>query len=94
MTSGYRPAVDVVCRRIGDESILVPVRHNVGNLDSVFTLSPIAVRIWEMLDGTKTAAEIAEALTGEYDVDRGTALADVNELLGSLLAAELIVESK
>lgn len=86
--------MDVVCRRIGDESILVPVRHNVGNLDSVFTLSPVAVRVWEMLDGTKTAAEIAEALAGEYEVDRETALADINELLGSLLAAELIVESK
>lgn len=89
----FKTAPDVVCRKVGEESILVPVRHNAGDLDSVFTLSPVAVRIWQLLDGTRDAREIADALSGEFDVDSATALSDVNELLEALRSVDLIVEA-
>src|SRR5690349_10359779 len=50
-TQVFRRSGDVVCRQVGAESILVPIRHNVGNLDFVYTLSPVAARIWALLDG-------------------------------------------
>jgi hypothetical protein len=91
-TAIYRRSSDVVCRQVGQESILVPIRHNVGNLDFVYTLSPVAARIWSLLDGVRTVEEIAEALAGEFDVDAATAAGDVSELLADLASASLISE--
>lgn len=88
-----RRSADVVCRQVGPESILVPVRGNVGNLDFVYTLSPVAARIWTLLDGTRSLDEVADILCSEYDVDRDTAAADVAELVASLTEAKLIAES-
>ena len=82
----------MVCRQVGHESILVPIRHNVGNLDFVYTLSPVAARIWALLDGTHSIAAIADELCGEFDVDRETALADIAQLVADLAEVSLITQ--
>ncbi|HVR40735.1 MAG TPA: PqqD family protein [Thermoanaerobaculia bacterium] len=89
----YRRSADVVCRQVGSESILVPIRNNVGNLDSIFTLSPVAARIWNLIDGTRDADAIADDVTREFEVDRDTAAADVAELLSSLEEVSLILSA-
>lgn len=86
----YRRSTDVVARQVGHESILVPIRHNVGNLDYVYTLSAVAARIWSLADGSRTVAAIADELCGEFDVDPGTAAADVTALLEDLASASLV----
>jgi hypothetical protein len=88
----FRRTADVVCRKVGAESILVPVRNNVGNLDFVYTLSPVAARIWELLDGTRSVDAIAAELCGEYDVDGETAAADVAQTLADLASVSLAHE--
>ena len=88
--SVFRRSEDVVCRTVGLESILVPIRNNVGNLDFVYTLSPVAARIWALIDGVRTADEIAEAIMAEYDVDRDTVMADLAELVGDLAGVSLL----
>ncbi|MBV8518581.1 MAG: PqqD family protein [Acidobacteria bacterium] len=88
----FRRTADVVCRKVGAESILVPVRNNVGNLDFVYTLSPVAARIWELADGTRSVDAIAAELCGEYDVDEATASADVVQTLTDLAAVSLVSE--
>ncbi len=86
----YRRSADVVCRQVGLESILVPIRHNVGNLDFVYTLSPVAAKIWSLLDGTRSVDAIAHELCNEFDVAPETAAADVSELVADLAGASLI----
>ena len=88
--SVFRRSDSVVCRAVGRESILVPIRNNVGNLDFVYTLSPVAARIWALIDGTRTADEIAEAITAEYEVDRETVLSDLAELVSDLAGVSLL----
>jgi hypothetical protein len=80
----------VVCRAVGLESILVPIRNNVGNLDFVYTLSPVAARIWSLLDGVRTADEIVDAIVAEYDADRDTVMADLAELVSDLAGVSLL----
>ena len=41
-TGRFKPSPDVVFRRVGEEAVLVPLSQNVGNLDWVYTLSPVA----------------------------------------------------
>jgi hypothetical protein len=87
----FRRSDNIVCRTVGTESILVPIRQNVGNLDFVYTLSPVAARIWALLDGSHSVSAIVDAIVDEYDVSRETAEADVNELLGDLAEISLIL---
>jgi hypothetical protein len=86
----YRQAPDVVLRRIGDEAVLVPVRSNVGDLDSIFTLNQSAITIWESLDGNMALHRVIDRLCTEYDVERETAAADTRELVSRLDGAGLI----
>src|SRR5687767_14216255 len=88
----YRPADDVICRQVGEESILVTIRNNVGSLDYVYTLSPVAARIWLLLDGTRSIDEVVSALCDEYDVTREQAAADVAELVSDLEGVSLVLQ--
>lgn len=89
-TSVFRRTKDVVCRSVGAESILVPIRNNVGNLDFVYTLSPVAARIWALIDGVKTADAVVDEICAEYDVDRETVQADMAGLISDLAGVSLI----
>jgi len=86
----YRPASDVVTRRVGDESVIVPVRSHVADLDAVITLNPVGARIWELLDGNRDLATIADTICEEYEVEPETANADVDEFIRSLEEANLV----
>jgi hypothetical protein len=86
----YRHAADLVTRKVGDEAVVVPVRNRIGDLESVFTLNPIALRVWSLIDGATPVAPIVDAICDEYEVERDTAAADVVELLQTLEEAQLV----
>lgn len=88
--SVFKRSEEVVSRAVGLESILVPIRNNVGNLDFVYTLSPVAARIWTLIDGIRTADEIVDAIAAEYDVERDMAMADLAELVSDLAGVSLL----
>ena len=77
-------------RQVGSESILVPIRNHVGDLDSVFVFTPVAARIWTLLDGNRDVDAIVAEICNEYDADDGVVRADLAELLGTMEAADLI----
>jgi hypothetical protein len=79
-------------RKVGNESILVPIRNRVGDLDSVYVFTPVAARIWSLLDGRDIDA-VVDTICQEYDVESEVARRDLSELLGSLEAADLIGEA-
>jgi len=81
---------EFVLRVVGTEAVLVPIRNKVGDLDSIFVMNPVAIRVWELLDGSRNATEIAEIIAGEYEVSPDTASRDVADLLRSLEDAGLI----
>src|SRR5436853_7872088 len=89
-TMTYRRSTEVVCRGVGCEFLLVPIRNRVGDLESIFVLNPMAARIWSLLERQLSADEIAGTICNEFEVDRETATADVNELLESLELASLV----
>lgn len=88
----YRHAAGVVSRQVGDESILVPITHNVGDLDYIYTLSPVAARVWSLIDGTRAVREIAEVISAEYDVTPEQAAADIEELVSDLVEVSLLLQ--
>ena len=81
---------DCVARDIAGETVIVPVRDNVGDLDSIYTLNDMGATIWRMIDGRTTVAEIVAAVCAAYDVAANEAAKDVADFLDSLEAAGLI----
>jgi hypothetical protein len=80
----YRKSDSIVFRKIGDEFILVPIRQNVGDLDSIYTLNETAARIWELIDGERSLDEIKSMMIEEFDVTPAEAEKDVIEHLQQL----------
>lgn len=81
---------EIVARNIAGQTIVVPVKSRVGDLDSIYTLNEIGTMIWDLLDGGRPAKEMVDALTEEYDVEAAEAKKDVFDFLGSLEEAGLI----
>ena len=81
---------EFVLRNVGTEAVLVPIRNRVGDLDSVYVMSPVAVRIWSLIDGVNDVETIAARVGAEYEVEPAVAAQDVKEYLAALEEAELI----
>lgn len=86
----FAHAGEFVLRSVGGEGVLVPIRNRVGDLDSVFVMSPVAMRVWNLIDGTKDIEAIVASIREEYDVDLEVAAHDVEELIGAMEEAKLI----
>lgn len=80
-----------VLRRVGDEAIVVGESLKLINFDSLVSLNPSAAYVWEALGNQPfDAANVAELLTGRYEVDDATATADAHELLDTWIKAAII----
>ena len=64
----YRRNDNFVFRRIEGETILVPIRGNVGDLDCIYSLNPVGALVWEHLDGSHDLDAIQNRIAAEYDV--------------------------
>lgn len=89
-----RRSESVVSRKIGDDTVIVPVRAGVANLEAVFTLNAVATTIWNRIDGQATLEELARVVTDEFDVSAASAAADVAEFVGLLSEKGLVVAAR
>ena len=80
----YQKDSNIVSRKIADEYILVPIRQNVGDLESIYTLNEVGAFIWEQIDGRRNVKAIVEAVREEFEVDPSTASNDVVNFLQEL----------
>ena len=88
----YKKSDSIVSRKIGDEFILVPIRQDVGDLESIYTLNETAALIWELIDGKTEASKIKERIVEEFDVEPEEAEKDLIEHLQQLEGIEAIEE--
>jgi coenzyme PQQ synthesis protein D (PqqD) len=84
--SRARHSQDVLATRTDHTVILLSTRNG-----EYYSLEGVGARIWELADGTRSVADIAIELDGEYDAPRTTIERDALELLDEL-AAEGLVE--
>jgi hypothetical protein len=81
----YQRTEEFVARTIAGETVLVPIRRQIGDLESIYTLNEVATFIWERLAKPSTLAEIALALDAAFAGDSAEMRADLEEFLGELL---------
>ena len=88
----YKKNDAIVSRRIADEVILVPVKQDIGDLESIYTLNDVAGSIWERVDGKTPVKKIRDAVVGEYDVSSIEAEEDIVSCLRQLESIEAVIE--
>lgn len=80
----YEKDPSVVYRQIAGETILVPVRRHMADLDSIYTLDEVGACIWALLEADRSLEEVCELVLAEYDVERSVLTADLIEFVGQL----------
>ncbi len=80
----YRRTPNIVSREIAGEQILVPIRKKTADMGEIFILNETGARIWNLLDGQHTLADIRDALAQEYDVAHNVVTEDVLEIVARL----------
>jgi hypothetical protein len=53
-------------------------------------LNDVGSFLWKQIDAPRTAAELADAVFAEYQVDQETARRDVAEFLGEILGRQML----
>jgi len=90
LTTCYVKQTNFVTREISGETIIVPVKSNVGDLDSIYTLNEIGTLVWQLIDGKNGVSQIVDAICRAYDVTTGEAEKDALEFLNALETGGLI----
>ena len=80
-----------VFRQIDDETILVPIKNNVGDMGSIYNLNEVGAYIWEHLDGEKTLPDIKNKIAMEFEVSSETAEEHLMEFVDQLKEIEAIL---
>lgn len=81
----YQKDSNIVSRKIADEYILVPIRQNVGDTDSIYTLNKVGARVWELINGETSIGEIKGIIVDEFEVDQKVAEKDLIEFFKELV---------
>ena len=90
VTVCFRKKGEFVTRSIANETVVVPVRGQVGDLDAIYNLNEVGGFIWEQIDGRKSISQVAEAVHGEFEVALEQAEKETSEFIAALEAAGMI----
>ena len=80
----YKKDPKIVSRTLDTETILIPIRGEVSDLNSVYTLNEVGARVWELIDGMSTIDDIVKTIVSEFEVDRQHAQKDITLLTSEL----------
>ena len=84
---------EFVTRSIAGETVVVPVRGQVGDLDAIYNLNETGAFIWEQIDGRKSVTQVVEAVRGEFEVALEQAEKETSEFIAALETAGMIEPS-
>jgi hypothetical protein len=86
----FRKKGEFVTRSIAGETIVVPVRGQVGDLDAIYNLNETGAFIWEQIDGRKSVTQVVEAVLGEFDATLEQVEKETSWFIAELEAARMI----
>ena len=81
---------EVVSRQIAGELIIVPIRHGVGDMNSLYTLNQVALVLWDFMQEEHTVPEMMNRVCEEFEVTAAQVQDDIRAFLASLLEEKLV----
>ena len=86
----YQKNENFVFRKIEDETILVPIKDNVGDMGCIYNLNEVGAFVWQNLDGRKSLQDIRQRLMDEYEVSAKEAEDDLSEYIARLTEIDAV----
>ena len=84
---------DYVDRSIAGDTIIVPIRGQVGDLNSIYNLNDVGTFIWNLIDGRTAVSQIVQAVQSEFEVTPDVAEKDTFEFVSALESAGMVEPS-
>ena len=81
---------NIVSRTIDNEVILVPISHDVADLQFIYTFNEVGAFIWNHIDGGVSFDRILGLLVDHFKVREEQAVPDLEAFLKDLAAGNLI----
>lgn len=88
----YAKNPDYVERDVAGECILVPIRRNLVDSNSIYVLNETGAALWGRIDGTRSIRKITAEFVEEYDVTLERLHQDFHTLLSDLLSIHAVNE--
>ena len=74
-----------VLREIAGTNVVLPVGSANVDLNGMIKLNASGVLLWRTLENGAEKSDLTDAILSQYDIDRETAEADVNEFIEKLI---------
>lgn len=81
---------NVLLREVAGEALLIPVGELALNVHGMISLSESGKLLWDKLQNDCTEDDLVSAILAEYEVDKETAKADVEEFLQKIRKLNLL----
>jgi hypothetical protein len=79
-------------KKVGGESLLVPLGVEVVDLNGIITLNSTAEFVWELLAVDRSVEDLASAMVEHFDIDGVTARADLQTFLDEIAKIGILEE--
>lgn len=79
-----------VTRTIGGETLVVPIRAQAADLESLYVFNGSGAAIWRLLESPQTVTDLAQALAADFEVAGHPVVEDVTHFIEMLQEAGLI----
>jgi hypothetical protein len=89
----YAKNADFVQREVAGECILVPVRRQLTDINSLYVLNETAAAVWKRLDGKRPMQDIVGDIAQQFDVAVEQLEKDINAFIEDLLRIRAIEEA-
>ena len=91
----FKKKENTVTRQIAGETLLVPIRSQVADMQNIFALTHTSAEyIWQQLDGKQNLEQIHQGIMDNFQVENQQALSDLREFISQLLDAGIIEEGE
>ena len=77
-------------RKLGDETVLVPINQIGVDVQSIYTLNDTAAAVWKKLKTVHSEEDLIAAIESEYHADSGVIREDIQNLLKEFIKSEFI----
>jgi hypothetical protein len=87
----YKRNENFVFRQIENETILVPIKDNVGDMNCIYNLNEVGAFIWQNIKCKNSVVDLKNMILSEFEVTESQAEADLDEFVKNLNEIEAIV---
>jgi hypothetical protein len=86
----YMRSRAVVSRLIGGETLVLPVRGDIGDLASFYALNETATTVWEALEKPRSLREIGDVIGQKYEISKEKAEEDIASFVREMCSLGLV----